>query len=56
MTRTIVYRGVAITGVEASTGYWRVRLSTTENIIAVRAKSHGEMISKVMNYIDTIAR
>ncbi len=53
MTKTIVYKGVAITGAEASTGCWRVRLSTIENIITVRAKSHEEMISKVMNYIDT---
>ena len=53
MTRTIVYKGVAITGVEASTGYWRVQISTMNNTIAVRAKSKEEMISKTMRFIDT---
>ena len=53
MTKQWMYKGVAITSMQEGTGCWRVRLSTIENIITVRAKSHEEMISKVMNYIDT---
>lgn len=52
MTRTTIYKGIAITSTEVSKDYWRVTLSTTDNILGIRAKSYESVVSKIINRID----
>lgn len=59
MTRTIVYKGVAITGTELKEygeGTWEIKFSIRRGTLTACDTTWEHMVNVMINYIDTIAR